>query len=65
MQGDKSIPADLYQIALPPITDCLQGLLTVIPLQLLSYHLAVVRGYNVRPAACTDWGGGRVPLDGC
>ena len=29
--------------------DALQGVLTVIPLQLLSYHLAVLRGCNV------DW----------
>ena len=27
--------------------DALQGVLTVIPLQLLSYHLAVLRGCNV------------------
>jgi hypothetical protein len=47
-QGDNSFPAELHKIALPPITDCLQGLLMVVPLQLLSYHLAVVRGYNVR-----------------
>ena len=29
------------------IVDALQGILTVIPLQLLSYHLAVLRGCNV------------------
>ncbi|XP_064624172.1 glutamine--fructose-6-phosphate aminotransferase [isomerizing] 1-like isoform X12 [Lineus longissimus] len=27
--------------------DCLQGILTVIPLQLLSFHIAVLRGYDV------------------
>lgn len=32
--------------AVPSTVDCLQGILTVIPLQLLSYHLAVARGYN-------------------
>ncbi|KAF7683527.1 Glutamine--fructose-6-phosphate aminotransferase [isomerizing] [Astathelohania contejeani] len=34
-------------IALPSTVDCLQGLITVIPLQLISYHLAVARGYDV------------------
>ena len=28
-------------IEVPETVDCLQGILTVIPLQLLSYHLAV------------------------
>lgn len=31
----------------PRTVDCLQGILTVIPLQLLSFHLAVLRGCNV------------------
>lgn len=35
-------------IELPPTVDCLQGILSVIPLQLLSFHLAVLRGYDVR-----------------
>ena len=48
LQGDTSIPAGLHKISIPPIIDCLQGLLMVVPLQLLSYHLAVVRGFNVR-----------------
>ncbi|EEQ82531.1 hypothetical protein NCER_100735 [Vairimorpha ceranae BRL01] len=30
----------------PDTIDCLQGILTVIPVQLLSYHLAVLRGFN-------------------
>lgn len=34
-------------IELPPTVDCLQGVLSVIPLQLLSFHLAVLRGYDV------------------
>ncbi|XP_043195651.1 glutamine--fructose-6-phosphate aminotransferase [isomerizing] 2-like isoform X2 [Amphibalanus amphitrite] len=34
-------------LEIPHAVDCLQGLLTVIPLQLLSYHLAVLRGCNV------------------
>jgi glucosamine--fructose-6-phosphate aminotransferase (isomerizing) len=34
-------------IQVPRIVDVLQGILTVIPMQLLSYHLAVLRGCNV------------------
>ncbi|KAF4790864.1 Glutamine--fructose-6-phosphate aminotransferase [isomerizing] 2 [Turdus rufiventris] len=33
-------------IELPHTVDCLQGVLSVIPLQLLSFHLAVLRGYD-------------------
>jgi glucosamine 6-phosphate synthetase-like amidotransferase/phosphosugar isomerase protein len=35
-------------IEVPNTVDCLQGLLTVVPMQLLSFHLAVLRGNNVR-----------------
>jgi len=34
-------------IEIPHSVDCLQGILTVIPMQLLSYHIAVMRGCNV------------------
>ena len=34
-------------LEVPKIVDALQGILTVILLQLLSYHLAVLRGCNV------------------
>uniref|UniRef100_UPI00398EBF6D glutamine--fructose-6-phosphate aminotransferase [isomerizing] 2-like n=1 Tax=Pristiophorus japonicus TaxID=55135 RepID=UPI00398EBF6D len=34
-------------IEIPHSVDCLQGILSVIPLQLLSFHLAVLRGYDV------------------
>ena len=34
-------------IEVPRTVDVLQGILTVIPMQLLSYHLAVLRGCNV------------------
>jgi len=34
-------------IKIPTIVDCLKGILTVIPLQLMSYHLATLRGLNV------------------
>lgn len=34
-------------LQIPHTVDCLQGILCVIPLQLLSYHIAVLRGCNV------------------
>uniref|UniRef100_A0A8D3A1H0 glutamine--fructose-6-phosphate transaminase (isomerizing) n=1 Tax=Scophthalmus maximus TaxID=52904 RepID=A0A8D3A1H0_SCOMX len=34
-------------IKVPHCVDCLQGILSVIPLQMLSFHLAVLRGYDV------------------
>jgi glucosamine--fructose-6-phosphate aminotransferase (isomerizing) len=36
-----------YVIEIPDTTDALTPLLTTIPLQLLSYHIAVMRGCNV------------------
>jgi len=36
-----------HTLEVPRIVDALQGVLTVIPLQMLSYHLAVLRGCNV------------------
>ena len=35
------------KIEVPKTVDCLQGLLNVIPLQLMSYWLAVAEGVNV------------------
>ncbi|KAI8124615.1 Glutamine--fructose-6-phosphate aminotransferase [isomerizing] 2, partial [Lucilia cuprina] len=34
-------------LEVPRTVDCLQGILTVIPMQLLSYHIAVLRGCDV------------------
>lgn len=34
-------------LEVPRTVDCLQGILTVIPMQLLSFHIAVKRGCNV------------------
>lgn len=34
-------------IEVPQVEDCLQPIINIIPLQLLAYHLAVLRGYNV------------------
>uniref|UniRef100_A0A8D3CMU5 glutamine--fructose-6-phosphate transaminase (isomerizing) n=1 Tax=Scophthalmus maximus TaxID=52904 RepID=A0A8D3CMU5_SCOMX len=47
-QDDPEVTKNAYQtIELPHTVDCLQGILCVIPLQLLSFHLAVMRGYDV------------------
>lgn len=47
-QGDKETQAMAFRfLEVPHTVDCLQGVLTVIPLQLLSYHIAVLRGCNV------------------
>ncbi|KAF6716174.1 Glutamine--fructose-6-phosphate aminotransferase [isomerizing] 2 [Oryzias melastigma] len=47
-QDDMDVVKNAYQtIELPQTVDCLQGILSVIPLQLLSFHLAVMRGYDV------------------
>ena len=47
-KGDEDIKKLGYQtLEVPEIPDCLAGILTVIPLQLLSFHLAVLRGFDV------------------
>ncbi|KAG9221883.1 glutamine--fructose-6-phosphate transaminase (isomerizing) [Pleurotus ostreatus] len=46
-ENDESIPQGAKTVRVPKTVDCLQGLLNVIPLQLLSYHLAVKNGYDV------------------
>ncbi|XP_056141201.1 glutamine--fructose-6-phosphate aminotransferase [isomerizing] 2 isoform X2 [Lampris incognitus] len=47
-QDDPEVTKNAYKtIELPQIVDCLQGILSVIPLQLMSFHLAVLRGYDV------------------
>jgi glucosamine--fructose-6-phosphate aminotransferase (isomerizing) len=47
-EGDEQLArkADAV-IYIPPTLDCLQPLLTVVPLQLLAYHIAVLRGCDV------------------
>ncbi|ORY92550.1 hypothetical protein BCR35DRAFT_319948 [Leucosporidium creatinivorum] len=45
---DKSLDAEQHRvIRVPKTIDCLQGLLNIIPLQLLSYHMAVEKGFDV------------------
>ena len=34
-------------IRVPHVADCLQPVVNIVPLQLLSYHLTVLRGHNV------------------
>lgn len=43
----ETIKSSSRTIKVPHCVDCLQGILSVIPLQLLSFHLAVLRGYDV------------------
>ena len=45
---DEEFPAsETERIQVPQTVDCLQGLLNVIPLQLIAYWLAVAEGLNV------------------
>ncbi|KAF5368970.1 hypothetical protein D9758_003004 [Tetrapyrgos nigripes] len=46
-EDDEGIPNNAKTIRVPKSVDCLQGMLNIIPLQLLSYHLAVGQGYDV------------------
>lgn len=36
-----------HVLRVPKTVDCVQNILTVIPLQLMSYHVAELNGYNV------------------
>eukprot|EP00659_Diplonema_papillatum_P016528 gene16528-25353_t len=46
-EPDEEMGAAHETILLPKTVDCLQPLINVIPLQLLAYHLAVLRGHDV------------------
>ena len=47
-EGDQQVKAmSDYSIEIPDVDDCLGPLVSVVPLQLLSYHIAVMRGCNV------------------
>ncbi len=47
-EGDKEMGHKADDVIfVPPTIDCLQPLLTVVPLQLLAYHIAVLRGCDV------------------
>ena len=44
---DESVSSKYRTIKVPQLVDCLQGIITIIPLQLLSYHLACFNGVDV------------------
>ncbi|KAH8858494.1 Glutamine--fructose-6-phosphate aminotransferase [isomerizing] 2 [Schistosoma japonicum] len=47
-EGDSQVMAEAsYAIQIPETVDCLQSVLSVIPLQLISFHIAVQRGLDV------------------
>jgi hypothetical protein len=46
-EGDEGIQKGVKTIRVPKTVDCLQGILNIVPLQLLSYHLAVNNGFDV------------------
>jgi glucosamine--fructose-6-phosphate aminotransferase (isomerizing) len=47
-EGDKLIPKmSEFTIEVPSVHEALMPMISVIPLQLLSYHIAVMRGCNV------------------
>eukprot|EP00047_Mylnosiga_fluctuans_P002905 m.226498 g.226498 ORF g.226498 m.226498 type:complete len:685 (-) comp11431_c0_seq1:70-2124(-) len=48
-QGDKLSAGgiELRTVEVPELCDCIQSVVTVIPLQLLSYHIATLRGLDV------------------
>ncbi|KAJ3211322.1 glutamine--fructose-6-phosphate transaminase (isomerizing) [Dinochytrium kinnereticum] len=46
-KDDANVPDSYRTIRVPATVDCLQGIITIVPLQLLSYHLAVLHGVDV------------------
>ena len=47
-QNDEETQKFAYKhLGMPMTVDCLQGIVTVIPMQLLSFHIAVLKGYDV------------------
>lgn len=47
-QGDSELANRVnHALVVPPVADLLSPLLTIVPLQLLAYHIALVRGCNV------------------
>lgn len=50
--ADENVPAEdlpgvQHVLRVPATVDCLQNILTVIPFQLLGYHIAELNGLNV------------------
>jgi len=52
-ENDEKIPRTFDRIELPSTVDCIQVVLNIIPIQLLSYHVAVQRGLDIdeRPSS--------------
>ena len=50
-QKRKHVPWRLGQMStalqVPEVIDCLQPIVNIVPLQLMAYHLTVLRGHNV------------------
>jgi len=46
-ENDLHFSKEELKIEVPKVVDCLQCIINIIPLQLLSYHVAVLRGLNV------------------
>ena len=46
-EGSQGGGAELKRIEVPEVADCLQPIVNIVPMQLLSYHLALLRGLNV------------------
>jgi len=46
-EGDTSIPDGYDKIELPACVDCLQPIVNIVPLQLLAYHVGVLRGLDI------------------
>ena len=48
MEGDELVPAIVEQVIyIPRAPDLLLPILEIVPLQLLAYHIAVLRGLDV------------------
>ena len=45
--GSQAGGGELKRIEVPEVADCLQPIVNIVPMQLLSYHLALLRGLNV------------------
>jgi hypothetical protein len=43
----RPLPPPARPLQVPKTADCLQPIVNIVPLQLLSYHLTVLRGFNV------------------
>jgi len=46
-EGDNRAPEKYDKIVVPQTVDCLQCILNIVPLQLMSYHIADMKGINV------------------